>query len=668
MIASTQGVRKITETQAKKIDRNLKLTENTSTKFPLRAFLLGLSLVVLINVGAPYSMFILKSSQWAISYLPLSVMFIFTALVFFNAALKTYLKIKGLSTTELGLIFTMSLVGASVPTWGTSTYMIAVIGAPQYFASPENQWQAKVLEHIQAWLVPNDMIALKWFYNGIPAGEAIPWGTWIGPLFWWISLVMTIFFLCHCIVSALRKQWVEYERLPFALMELPQQLIAPPPGSNWPGFVRSSAFWIGFGIPFFMVMWNVATYFTPAFPPIPRDLSDPIRIDREFPAINTNINWAIIGLTYFVNLDVSFSLWFFTLLTMVQEGLFNRFGYTIANRDVYTLGHPAIGWQSFGAMVVLVGSMLWMARGHLGTIWRKAIHDDPDIDDSDELMSYRMIIVGGALSLLYIAFWMWRAGMNIPTVTLFILATLILYTGITRIIMEGGLLFSRAPLVGQTFVGNALGPYATAQSNIAMGLSYGWHHELKGFFMVAAANSAKLSDHIRLSRRSLTFYIMLSALVALVVSMAFALYMGYSFGAYNYGGWIFGAGSQVPYTESLRKIALKAPDWTRLGHLAGGAGAMSALTLMRYRFPWWPLHPIGMPVGICSYPMTIIIFSVFVSWLAKWAIMRSGGIGLYQRAQPFFIGLVLGYFTAIGLSFFIDMIWFPGQGHPLYGN
>jgi len=191
---------------------------------------------------------------------------------------------------------------------------------------------------------------------------------------------------------------------------------------------------------------------------------------------------------------------------------------------------------------------------------------------------------------------------------------------------------------------------------------------LKGFFMVAAANSAKISDHIRLSRRSLSFYILLSALVALVVSMAFALYMGYSFGAYNYGGWIFGAGSQVPYTESLRKIGLKAPDWTRLWHLVGGGGVMGALTFMRYRFPWWPLHPIGMPVGICSYPMTIIVFSIFVSWLAKWAIMRSGGIVLYQKAQPFFIGLVLGYFTAIGISFLIDMIWFPGQGHSLYGN
>ena len=43
---------------------------------------------------------------------------------------KSSLKINGLSTTELGLIFTMSLVGASIPTWGTSTYMIAVIAAP----------------------------------------------------------------------------------------------------------------------------------------------------------------------------------------------------------------------------------------------------------------------------------------------------------------------------------------------------------------------------------------------------------------------------------------------------------------------------------------------------------------------------------------------------------
>ncbi len=88
----------------------------------------------------------------------------------------SYRYVSGLSSTELGLIFTMSLVGASIPTWGTSTYLIAVIAAPQYFASPENQWQSKVVAHIEEWLVPSDMIALKWFYTGLPAGEPIPWG------------------------------------------------------------------------------------------------------------------------------------------------------------------------------------------------------------------------------------------------------------------------------------------------------------------------------------------------------------------------------------------------------------------------------------------------------------------------------------------------------------
>jgi hypothetical protein len=636
--------------------------------FPLRAFSLGLSLVVLINVGAPYGLYILKSSQWAISYLPLSVVSLFTVLVFLNAACKSLLGIKGLSSTELGLIFVMGLVGASIPTWGTSTYLIAVIAAPQYFASPENAWDTKVVQFVQEWLVPQDMTALKWFYNGLPADQQIPWGVWFVPLFWWISLVMAIFFFCHCLVAALRKQWVEYERLPFALMEVPQQLMSTPAGSNWPGFVRERVFWIGFAIPFFVVMWNVISYFTPAFPPIPRDLAGSVGLGRGFPTISTEINYAIVGFTYFVNLDVSFSFWFFTMLTMVQEGLFNRFGYAIAGRDVYTFGHPAIGWQSFGAMVVMVANLFWMARSHFGTIWRKAWTGDPSIDDSDEMLSYRGMVVGGVLSLVYIAFWLWRSGMSPLALTLFIFATIVLYTGITRVVMEGGLLFTRGPLVGQTFTGYAIGgPGMSEASHVSLGLSYGWHHELKGFFMPAAANSAKMTDHIQLSRRSVTVYIMISALVAVVVSSAFALYMGYSYGAYNYGGWIFGAGSQVPYVEVLRKIDTAGPDWQRLGHMGLGATVMAGLTAMRYRFAWWPLHPIGMPVGICSYPVNVFIFSIFLSWLIKWSIMRAGGIQLYQKGQPFFIGIILGYFTGIGISFVIDMIWFPGQGHSLYG-
>ena len=135
--------------------------------------------------------------------------------------------------------------------------------------------------------------------------------------------------------------------------------------------------------------------------------------------------------------------------------------------------------------------------------------------------------------------------------------------------------------------------------------------------------------------------------------MAFALYMGYSFGAYNYGGWIFGAGSQVPFNESLRKIALKTPDWTRLWHLVGGAGAMSALTFMRYRFPWWPLHPIGFPIA-GLWLMSHSWFSIFLAWLCKAVALKYWGPRGFQAARPFFLGAILGQFTSAGVWLLID--------------
>ena len=45
-----------------------------------------------------------------------------------------------------------------------------------------------------------------------------------------------------------------------------------------------------------MVMRTPSPYHA-GVPPIPRDLSDPICIGRDFPAIRTNINWAIAGFT-----------------------------------------------------------------------------------------------------------------------------------------------------------------------------------------------------------------------------------------------------------------------------------------------------------------------------------------------------------------------------------
>ena len=96
-----------------------------------------------------------------------------------------------------------------------------------------------------------------------------------------------------------------------------------------------------------------------------------------------------------------------------------------------------------------------------------------------------------------------------------------------------------------------------------------------------------------------------------------------------------------------------------------GALAVSALTFCSYRFTWWPFHPIGFTLVIFWSTRTAIL-SVFITWLIKTIILRFGGIGLYRRATPFFVGMIVGYTFSLMASMAVDLIWFPGDGHSLF--
>ena len=43
--------------------------------------------------------------------------------------------------------------------------------------------------------------------------------------------------------------------------------------------------------------------------------------------------------------------------------------------------------------------------------------------------------------------------------------------------------------------------------------------------------------------------------------------------------------------------------------------------------------------------MGTIWVPVFICWVAKWMIIRYGGLKSHRRAIPFFMGLILGEFT-----------------------
>ena len=80
---------------------------------------------------------------------------------------------------------------------------------------------------------------------------------------------------------------------------------------------------------------------------------------------------------------------------------------------------------------------------------------------------------------------------------------------------------------------------------------------------------------------------------------------------------------------------------------------MGGLMAVQYRFLWWPFHSLGFPVSCVFGKMW---FSVFIAWLIKSTVLKYGGLTLFNRLKPFFLGLVLGEAVVAGTWALIDYI------------
>jgi hypothetical protein len=93
-------------------------------------------------------------------------------------------------------------------------------------------------------------------------------------------------------------------------------------------------------------------------------------------------------------------------------------------------------------------------------------------------------------------------------------------------------------------------------------------------------------------------------------------------------------------------------DWRCPTFFAVGIGLTAFLSYMRSMSFWWPFHPLG--YALCgSWTMVVMWFSCLVAWIIKTPILRYGGMRMYARARPFFIGMMVGEF---GMAVFWTLI------------
>ncbi len=630
---------------------------DAESAFSFKAVAIGSLGSLCIALGAPYGNMVIRGSYMSIDFSTAGALFIFFALTgLINALLTRFIAPLALGRRELIVVYIMMIVASAIPTMGLSEYLLTIITGAQYFATPENEWGSLILPHLPEWMVPQSPEAIKWFFEGAPRGMGVPWEVWVEPLCYWTVLILALYLIMISSMVILRRQWLERERLIYPLVQLPLEMVqGKSRGEALYPFFKNPIMWTGFALPVLVSSCNALHAYLNFIPAI--QLVSSVPIFRNTIGLIFRLSFPMVGFTYLINLDIAFSLWFFNTIAKLIRGSLGILGIVSSEKlGIYgAQGQPILAHQGQGAMIVLVIFGLWVGREHLRDVLRKAFRGDDRVDDSFEMLSYRAAVFTWLASVAVMTIWMWQSGLPLWVAFLTLLMAILIFVGLTRIVVEGGVAAAVGPMIASSVIVSAVGSTAIGSAGmVGMAYSYVWSADIRTFVMASCAHGLRLGEELGQRLRPLFWCMLLAILVSLVGSVVMILYLAYEYGGINLNGWFFGGGTRAPFDYITTKLnvptGFNLDGWV---HTCVGGGIMALLVLARQTLLWWPLHPIGYPIG-AVWLMDQLWFSIFLAWLVKLLVMKYGGPRLFRRARPFFLGMILGQFSIAGIWLIID--------------
>ena len=457
----------------------------------------------------------------------------------------------------------------------------------------------------------------------------------------WSSFVIALWLTLLAVTVFLRKQWTENERLNYPIVQLPLALT-----SNPKRFFTSPWMWLGFAIAGSAELLNGLSFLFPEIPSLPiRN-----RVLGQFSSkpwsamgpIRISLYPFSIGLMFFTPLDLSFSCWFFWLLTRLQMIVTDMLGA----RDIYRFEQQTGAWLAFGCIP------LWMGRRHYGRIIRKVFgitqrRGEPPPDDSGEPMRYRTAAGLFTVGLMFLFFFCFQMGMTFWAIGLFFLFYFPMIIGITRVRAEIGPPLHQLILVdpGRTMV-LGLGTRRLGTGNLT-GLTflYPFVRCFRAHPTPSELEAFRLAERSQIGYRQLLIGMILAIVFGVLITFWAYLHVLYDMGAGSKArGWIVYMGWETFNRLQTWLVSPRETGVPELSVISGSFLFTIFLMLMKIRFLWWPLHPGGY-VLVSGTGMGRLWFTIFLGWLAKAIVLKIGGVKLYRQAIPFFLGLILGDYT-----------------------
>jgi hypothetical protein len=632
-----------------------------------RVFWIGTLLILFSAFFGTYAFVVVQALLWTQTSLLRGPVVILFALVLLNLLVRRLARRFSLSQAELLVVYGMVCIGTCAAGIGFVQFLVNQMASPFYYVSKNPQWESQLWPHIPSWLGPRAPEVIAPFYRGNDTFYQAPiLAGWAIPVLAWSAFIFTLFWTLLCILTLLRRQWIEEERLTFPLVALPMEMTdMHTPGGFW----KNRLMWAGFLVAGLAESLNFLHFLYPAVPMLPIKPVGPNILDQNLTTFPWNQMGQFrlafypfaIGIAYLLPLDMSFSCWFFYLCVKAANIMSAMMGYSEGGGGGTANRAPYLREQSVGAFIALALLSVWMARRALARAWQEVKR--PTGADRNELMSFRLAFVGGGAGLVLLMGFLVAAGLPLQVVALYLFFYFCFAITLTRIVSEVGAGWAFGPnWTATTLTTDVFGANSLSDRTITIFQGYtNWMSaDLRDNPMPQQAQALKTGQLAEASPRRFLW--------PLVWACAFGVFC--AFWAHLHVYYIYGASSSkvrpwlqsvavAPFRDAMTMLSTPTQrDVTGIIASLFGAVILLVLSALRQRFTSWPFHPIGYAVATTN-SLDYFWFPFFLAWIAKGVTLRYGGIQMYRRFLPFFLGLILG-------DYVVPALW--GLGGMLTGN
>ncbi len=300
----------------------------------------------------------------------------------------------------------------------------------------------------------------------------------------------------------------------------------------------------------------------------------------------------MIGIAFFLPLDLSFSCWFFFLFRKISRILSAHLGLS------QIPGFPFFHEQSAGAWICLAIIACWFTRKHLVATFHIALSSSSQIDEA-EPMRYRSALIGLIASSLFLLVFGGLASMSVISVIIFFGIYFAIAVALTGLRAEFGTphgIFNHPIEIMVTVLGSK---WWGVRSLTSMSFFFWFNRGYRPHPMPNQFEALKIADTVKIKNNQLLWAMIVAGFISLICAFWVNLDMMYRDGATSkvtgFRLWV-GSRAMKQLSDWLQNPI--APEWDKIGFMGFGAFFTFLLLWFRIQFFWWPLHPDGYPLAV----------------------------------------------------------------------